>query len=116
MNNIMDLNLHNEIKVDKELEIQINKNKNGFQNLVEGIIDKGADYAIKSFPINDHVKDILIDVKNSFKSKDFKEILKTAINSSIREGIEIINMPINVLKDINKVKESAFRGRTYFCY
>lgn len=115
INNLMELNLNNTKELDKGLELQISKNKNELQNIVDNILDKGADYIIKATPINDHIKDILIDVKNSFKTKGFKEILKTVINSSVREGIEIINLPKNVLKDIKQVKDAALNGGLVPC-
>lgn len=110
MKNLINLDIINDLEMDKNLNLQISKNKNEFQNMIGNIIDKGAEYAIKASPVNGHIKDILIDVKNSFKSKDFKEIVKTAINSSVREGLEILNMPKNVLKDINKIKDIAMKG------
>ncbi len=107
---MQNLDIVNGLEIDRDLNLQISKNNNEFQNIIGNIIDKGAEYAIKASPVNGHIKDILIDVKNSLKTKDFKEIIKTAVNSSVREGLEILNMPKNVLKDISKIKDIAIKG------
>lgn len=98
------------IDIDKQVDPQLVKNRQAFENVVSNVLDKGGDYVIKALPINDSVKDILIDVKKAFKTKDFKEIIKTAINSSIREGLEMLKIPKNVLSDITKIKDIALKG------
>lgn len=114
MNNTLELNTLNKIDrnldLDNKLDLDLVRNRSEFTNVVSKVIDKGANYVIRGMPINNHIKDILIDVKDSFKTKDFKEILKTAVNSSIREGLEILSLPKNVLKDISKIKDIALNG------
>lgn len=90
--------------------IDLFKEKQAFEKVIGNVIDKGTDYILKAMPIQDNVKDILIDVKKSFKTKDFSKIVQTAVTSSIREGMEIIGAPIAILKDINKIKDIAFKG------
>lgn len=106
MNSVMELELLN----SKSLDLEIDKIKDVFSNVVKDIIENASDYAIKAMPVNDNVKDVLIDVRKAFHTKDFKYIVKTAVNSSIREGLEILNIPKNVLRDITKVKDIAFKG------
>lgn len=103
-------NLLRKNELNKDVEIQIENVKSEFTNIIKNVVDRGANYVIKAMPINEHVKDVLIDVKNSFKTKGFKNIIKTAVNSSIREGLEVLNLPKNVLGDINKVKDVAIKG------
>ena len=97
-------------KLNKNLDIDLSKEKQAFDKIVVNVIDKGTDYILKAMPIQENVKDILLDVKKSFKTKDFTKIVQTAVTSSIREGLEIIGTPINVIKDINKIREAAFKG------
>lgn len=114
MENIVELSTLNKVDknldLDYKMDLDLVKNRNEFTTVVEKVINKGANYVIRGMPINNHIKDILIDVKDSLKSKDFKEILKTAVNSSIREGLEVLSLPKNVLKDISKIKDIAVNG------
>lgn len=102
--------LDNNIDIDKKLDFQESRNRNEFTNVISKAIDCGTNYIIKSLPINEGLKDIAFDIKNAFKSKDFKEVLKVAVNSSIREGLEILNLPKNVISDITKISKIAFKG------
>ena len=101
-----------EIKKDlsRNMDVEINRSKRAFSGVVQEAVSKGADYVIRAMPVNDSIKNVLIDVKNSFQTKDFKQILKTAINSSITEGLKILDLPKNVLKDINKIKNVTLKG------
>lgn len=98
------------IEIDKSLDKDLYKNRENFENIITNVIDKGGDYIIKALPVNESMKDILIDVKAAFKTKDFKEIVKTAVASSIREGLELLKIPKNVISDITKIKDIAFKG------
>lgn len=104
--------LGKELNLDKlnKIDLDISSTKNNFEKVINSVIEKGSDYVIKAMPINNSLKDILVDVKNAFKTKDFKQIMKTAINSSIREGLEIVGAPISVIKDVNKIKDIALQG------
>ncbi len=114
MENVIELanskNLLKNIDIEKDIELSIERNKSSFLDIAGNVVDKGANYVIKAMPVNDHIKDILLDVKSAFKTKDFKEILKTALNSSIREGLEILGAPKNILKDINNIKNVSIKG------
>ena len=90
--------------------MQLKNVKNEFSNIVKNVIDGGANYIIKAMPINDNLKDILLDVKKAFKTKDFGHIVSTAINSSIREGLEMLSVPKEIIKDIGKLKDVAMKG------
>lgn len=98
------------IDIDKKLDFLENRNTIEFVNVVSKVIDNGTSYIIKALPINDNFKDIVFDVKNALKTKEFKEVLKTAVNSSIREGLEILNIPKNIISDITKIGSVAFKG------
>ena len=93
-----------------EVDVATNRTQRVFSNLTFDIVNKGADYVIKAMPVNDHIKDILIDVKKSLETKEFKQIIKTAVSSSIDEGLELISAPKNVIQDITKVKDIAIKG------
>lgn len=96
--------------IDKSINLDFFREKQTLEKVVVNVIDKGTDYILKAMPIQENVKDILIDVKKSFKTKDFSKIVQTAVTSSLREGLEIIGTPINVIRDMNKIKDIAFKG------
>lgn len=110
MQSILELGMNNENKLSIEKSRYLENQKSEFQRILQNIIDKGADYVIKASPLNDHVKDILIDVKEALKTNDFKEIIKTTINSSLREGMEILNIPKDIIRDITKLKDVIKKG------
>lgn len=100
------LSLKNELDLEKNIESM--KKETG--TVISNLVDRFASYAIKSMPVADGVKDILIDVKNVFKKKDFKNLISTVISSSLREGLEALGTPIKIIKDINKLGEIIKKG------
>ena len=103
-------NISNDIDITKDKNILEVQNINVFSNILSNLIDKGTNYIIKSLPVNSSTKDILIDVKDAFKTKNFKNIVSTAVKSSIREGLELLSIPKNVIQDINNIKNIATAG------
>ncbi|MEG1009646.1 MAG: hypothetical protein RSF67_07555 [Clostridia bacterium] len=99
-----------ELKINLTNDIEMNKDKIALDKIIGNVIDKSSDYILKALPIQDNLKDILIDVKASLKSKSFKKVISTVVTSSIREGLEIIGAPISIVKDINKLKDIAIKG------
>lgn len=109
----MELNVETKnlsIEQDKELDLSIKNTKKVFSDVVQSVVNGAADYIIKSMPVNDSVKNVLIDVKKSFETRDFKTIIKTVVGSSMEEGLKILNLPKNVLSDISKVTNVTVKG------
>lgn len=98
------------LKNELEMENSINSMKKESGAVISNLVDKFANYAIKSMPVPDGVKDILIDVKQIFKKKDFKNLISTVISSSLREGLEALGTPISFIKDITKLSEIIKKG------
>lgn len=88
----------------------IEKSKEEVVDIVNNILDKGANYVIKSMPINAHIREILIDVKKVIKEKEFSQILKVALSSSLKEGMESLGISESNLKEIGQVVDTAFKG------
>lgn len=103
-------NISNDLNIDKKVDIVELQNMKVFSSIVTNLIDKGTNYIIKSFPISTSTRDVLLDVKEAFKTKDFKKIVVTAVNSSIREGLELLSIPKSVIKDITNIKNIAMTG------
>lgn len=91
-------------------KITIEKNKQEIIGIVSKIISKGSNYIIRAMPVNEHIKDILLDVKEVLDEGEFKNILKVAVSSSISEGINIIGIKDDELENIDKMVEIAFDG------
>lgn len=106
MENVISLNKD----IDEKLSFQEERNRNEYSNTVVKVVDNSIGYIIKALPVNENIKQIALDVKDAFKTGDFKEIVKTAVKSSIKEGLEILNLPKNVISDITKISKIAFRG------
>lgn len=98
--------ISNELTLEKDLKDM----KESFSKIIGNNFDKMVNYTIKAMPIPDSCKDILKDVKEAFKTKDFKIIVKTAINSSIREGLEILGLDKESLKNLKTVANTAMKG------
>lgn len=89
---------------------EIEKNKEEVVNIVNNILDKGANYVIKSMPINAHIREVLIDVKKVINEKEFSQILKVALSSSLKEGMDFLGISESNLKEIGQVVDTAFKG------
>ena len=46
--------------LDKE-SIEIEKNKEEIKNIISNIINKGSNYIIRAMPVNNHIKEILVN-------------------------------------------------------
>lgn len=98
--------LTKELKMDNGLKAISNELENG----VTKTIDKAASYVIRAMPIPDCAKDILLDIKDALKTKDIKEILSTAVKSSIREGMEFLGFKSSAIKNVLNLSETATKG------
>ena len=95
---------------DLELDNEILAMKKDISKASETALDKAANYIIKAMPVPDAIKDILKDVKDAIKTKDFKNIVSTAVSSSVREGLEILGLSNESIKNIYKLKDVAMKG------
>ncbi len=89
-------------------EIEINKNE--IAEILINILDKGSNYIIKSMPINEHIKEILSNVKVALKEKDFKNMVKVAISSSITEGAQALGVRKEGISSIEEMIDASFEG------
>ncbi len=104
------LNSVKEISKELELDKELDGLKGQLSKIVTNTVDKVATYTIKAMPIPEGFKDVLYDVKDAFKTKDFKEIITTVVNSSVREGLEILGLDKTSIKSLKEVKEIAEKG------
>lgn len=88
----------------------IEKNKDEIVTIVNNVLDKGANYVIKSMPISAHIKEILLDTKNVIKDKEFTQILKVGLTSSLKDGMENLGIKEDRISEINEMLETAFKG------
>lgn len=96
--------------LELDLDKRVGVLKDDFSNIAMNALDKAANYVIKAMPIPDAMKDILKDVKDAMKTKDLKGIISTAVNSSVREGLEILGISKSTIKDLKDLKNVASKG------
>lgn len=98
------------LQIDIDESVRMDLLKEDFSTAVSRVLDSAAGYIIKSMPVPDAVKDILKDVKDSLKTKDLKNVLSTAVKSSVREGLEIIGFSSTCINDLMDLKVVASKG------
>ncbi len=104
------------IQNTKELAIDLTKDskleslKQDLTNAVEKTVDHAAKYVIKAMPVPDAVKDILIDIKDAIKTKDVKEVISTAVKSTVREGLEMLGLSKKSINSLSELKDIAKKG------
>ena len=91
-------------------KVELKKNKDEIKDILLNVIDKGSNYVIKSMPVNKHIKDMLLNIKSCLGEQNFKDIVSTAIESSVQEGKEILGLRDKDIKEINKMVKIAFKG------
>ena len=98
--------LTKDLSKDSKLEIL----KQDLTSVVEKTVDHAAKYVIKAMPVPDAVKDILIDIKDAIKTKDIKEVISTAVKSTIREGLEMLGLSKKSINSLGELKDIAKKG------
>ena len=98
------------LEIDKDINLNLDKEKNVFKNIIGDVIDKASNYVIKMLPVPEGVRDVLKDVKEAIKTKDLKQVITTAVNSSLREGMEILGFDDKQIKEISNMKEALLKG------
>ena len=96
--------------LELDMDQRVGLLKDDFSNIAMNALDKAANYVIKAMPIPDAMKDILKDVKDAMKTKDLKGIISTAVNSSVREGLEILGLSKSTIKDLKDLQNFATKG------
>lgn len=104
------------IQNTKELALDISKDgkmellKQDLTDAVEKTVDHATKYVIKAMPVPDAVKDILIDINDAIKTKDIKQVLSTAVKSTIREGLEMLGLSKKSINSLSELKDIAKKG------
>lgn len=112
MSNILEITTNSSKKLTNDLEhdLKFETITNELDSGVSKAIDNVSKYIIKALPIPDCAKDVLLDVKNALKTKDIKTILKTAVKSSVREGLELLGLDKKTINSVFKLKDIAVKG------
>lgn len=84
--------------------------KNDLADAAEKAIDNAAKYIIKAMPVPDAIKDILMDIKDSLRTKDIRQVVGTAVKSTVREGLELIGMSTESINSLSELKNIASKG------
>lgn len=91
---------------DKRIDIL----KSDLSDVAMNALDRAANYVIKAMPIPDAMKDVLKDIKLAVKTKDLKGVINTAVNSSVREGLEVLGVSKTTINDLKDLKNFAAKG------
>lgn len=84
--------------------------KNDLSNAAEKAIDSASKYIIKAMPVPDAVKDVLMDVKDSLKTRDIKQVIGTVVKSTVREGLEFLGLSSSNINSLMELKNVATKG------
>lgn len=103
------------LDLDKNVGLDLNREKNLFCKIIGETLDKTANFAIKMMPVPDSVKDVLRDVKDAVKTGDLGKVISTAVSSSIREVSEFIGISSDKMQDLNELKNLMLRGGLRQC-
>lgn len=100
----------NKLDINKELELNLIDNKERFDNIINKIIKSGIDYGIKSLNIKKESEGIVNSIGNITKSKDLKNIVKSAVSVSLSQALENNKGDFIKLKNIDEFKDIALKG------
>ncbi len=95
-----------ELDLDQRLDVL----KGDLQSVSEKAIDKSMNYIIKSIPMPDAIRDVVKDVKEAIKTRQLREVIGTAVNSSVREGLEISGVSKDNINSLKDMKKFALKG------
>lgn len=90
--------------------VETNETQEELKNIIIKVLDKGSNYAIKSMPVGDKVKELLYNVKSCIGEKDFSKMVSTAISCSIREGLENIGVEEKDISRIDQMLKVSLKG------
>lgn len=102
--------VNNNLDLFNNRNIKISNNAFEFQNIVSSAINSGVNYLLKSLDINENTRIQLEGMVSELKRKDFKEIIKDSITSSIKSGLEITNNNEKKLDKLENFKEISIKG------
>lgn len=107
---MLELNMKDKLTFNTGLDLDIRQNGEDFFKIVKNVVKRGMDYQIRGLDINDTTREGLDRIKEIFKGAEFKNILKTAIGASVKQGLEITNSKEGILKNLNKFKDISLKG------
>lgn len=111
MNNILEeLNNTKSLKIKNDLDLSVSQNLTDFKKIAENVIYSGVEYAIKALDLDAQSISNLNEIKKSFKTTDFKEMLNTAIDCSVKFGLEFAKLKFPVLRTIDGLKNISIKG------
>lgn len=100
--------------LSNQVDLDIYQNKTDFGNIVEKVVRSGIEYGIKAIDKTPEMSTLLNHMKGIFKGSEFKKIIGSSIEGSVKEGLEIGKNNIKNLKDMNQFKETSLTGGLNF--
>ena len=91
-------------------KIEIENNISEFSKIVGNVVLSAGKYVMKSLNLDNNNKIYVQELVDELRRKDFKQVVKTALNASINDGIEVSKIGKEKLVDINTLKNVSLKG------
>lgn len=99
-----------ENNINNENKIEIENNISEFSKIVGNVVLSAGKYVMKSLNLDNNNKIYVQELVDELRRKDFKQVVKTALNASINDGIEVSKIGKEKLVDINTLKNVSLKG------
>lgn len=99
-----------ENNINNENKIEIENNISEFSKIVGNVVLSAGKYVMKSLNLDNNNKIYVQELIDELRRKDFKQVVKTALNASINDGIEVSKIGKEKLVDINTLKNVSLKG------
>ena len=96
--------------INNENKIEIENNISEFSKIVGNVVLSAGKYVMKSLNLDNNNKIYVQELVDELRRKDFKQVVKTALNASINDGIEVSKIGKEKLVDINTLKNVSLKG------
>ncbi len=103
------------LSLDKTLDLDIKRNNVDFTKIVGDVIRSGIIYNIKSLgKENGDLSSVLKSVKEMLNKTDYKNMIGSAVEASVVQGLENGKQKKSSLKDLNNFKNISLNGGLKF--
>lgn len=106
----IDINDLKELQMFDKFNLSNVVNDKYLNKSIYNIIDSGINYIIKSMPINKSVQNVIIEIKDVIKESGLKEAIKESLNIALKEGLNFIKLPKNIIESGKQVMEIITKG------
>lgn len=110
LENVVELKNVKDLNLDKSRDIEFSNGLTDVRKILENIISSSSNYVIKTLDCDNSIKTELKSISKSFKTDSFKDILKTALASSVNIGLEILKNKLPAGNLLSGIANAAIKG------